>query len=77
MFIHICTVEDAAQTHRSAELLFWLHEEYDAGEESSTLFSSKNKTNVLSKVILFISMVELDQQISAVNTMFNKMGLNA
>ncbi len=41
-----------------------LHEEYDAGEESSTLFSNNKNTNVS----LLLSMIELDLRRSVAKT---------
>jgi len=53
----------------------------NSGEEGSTLFSNKKKNNeaqllVYLKSFLIISMVELDHQRSAANTLFNKMRLD-
>ncbi len=48
-------------------------------EEGSTLFSNKKQRSTivsLSKVFLLISMVELDHQRSAANTLVRKMGLD-
>ncbi len=44
-----------------------LHEEYDAGEESSTLFSNNKNTNVL----FLLNMVELDHRRSVAKTIKN------
>ncbi len=51
-----------------------LHEEYDAGEEGSTLFS--NNTNE-TDVSILLSMVELHHQKSVAKTLINRMGLNS